>query len=394
VSDLFSDAVFREAVADIESFGVRVLSAPQAGTTEYGIVGARSNTRWWLIPLESGRLAASGLALFQPLLANARRMKAAATFLSGIGLQRTWARQRVYVAGRPALGRFFDQGPDRFAYFTGTHSPDRKVAVQIMDELGELKGFAKLTRNPRVSALMRHEAVMLRHAAGLKLEHAHVPKVLFTGEINDASVLVTDTLKQRKTRSSPHLTDAHRRFLREIASRSACAVPAAEVARDFRQRVHGVEGKLDAKWRQRVRRALDVLDARGSRPVVLSFSQGDFTPWNTFLVEGKLYVFDWEYARDAQVAGVDLVHFVLNQPKFRSRPVADGIQAAMQALASESVADPASAPVVLVAYGLTQLLLQLERLPAPSVSWDNADQQAALLDQTLQHCETGDAELR
>jgi thiamine kinase-like enzyme len=44
-------------------------------------------------------------------------------------------------------------------------------------------------------------------------------------------------------------------------------------------------------------------------PVCLA--HGDFTPWNTFLQDGRLYVFDWEYANLAWPVGFDLAHFIL-----------------------------------------------------------------------------------
>jgi thiamine kinase-like enzyme len=44
-------------------------------------------------------------------------------------------------------------------------------------------------------------------------------------------------------------------------------------------------------------------------PVTLA--HGDFTPWNTFLMGERLYVFDWEYAQPAYPLAYDAVHFIL-----------------------------------------------------------------------------------
>ncbi len=48
-------------------------------------------------------------------------------------------------------------------------------------------------------------------------------------------------------------------------------------------------------------------------PVALA--HGDFTPWNSFVLERGLYVFDWEYAAENWPLGYDLVHYLLSGPR-------------------------------------------------------------------------------
>lgn len=62
MTTLFSNPLFIEAMADIESLGFRVTEQPVDNCLTYVIVGGRSNARWWLIPLQKGRITASGLA--------------------------------------------------------------------------------------------------------------------------------------------------------------------------------------------------------------------------------------------------------------------------------------------------------------------------------------------
>jgi len=222
MKDFLLHPVFKDAMADIATLGVHVHQHPTAGAKPYAVVGGRSNARWWLIPLENRRVAASGLALFQPLLAGARALKSAASLLSVVGLSRLWARHTVFITGEAALPGVRSDGLS-FAYFTGTDSPHRKVAVQIMDGRGRLKGFAKLTRNPQVRELLMHEAATLEHVNGLGLQSAHVPKVLFAGNLGDSTLLVTDTLKTPRTAATTQFTAAHRAFLKELASKTAAA---------------------------------------------------------------------------------------------------------------------------------------------------------------------------
>jgi hypothetical protein len=382
MNDLFAHPVFSAAVADMLSQGVRVSGQPSQGATPYAVVGARSNARWWLVPLDNGRVAAGGLALFQPILHSARAMKFGATTLSLLGLSSLWARRRVYVSGEPRFAACFPQAPSHaYAYFTGTDSPHRKIAIQVMDRGGRLLGFAKVGRSPDARRLLEREASMLQRVGKLKLRSAHVPRVLFSAERDGSSILVTDTLKTRSTRSVTRLKDAHLAFLEELWTATAGERRSgAALSSEYRKRFEAVRRDLSVAWSGRIDAALSLLD-RSPVSLRTALSHGDFTPWNTFCAEGRLYVFDWEYAEAGAPAANDILHFTLSAPERRSaaplRQLADARRAVMCV-----EADPLAATAAITAYVLAQLLRQVERLPANGRAgkWDGHDQHAGLLD--------------
>lgn len=390
MADFFSHPVFMEAISDIESLGVRVSQHKSLGAKPYVVVGGRSNARWWLIPLESGRVTASGLALFQPLLASARYMKTAASILSFLGLNRLWVWHRVYIAGEPCLARYFQTTESlSFAYFTGTDSPHRKVAVQIMDGRGNLKGFAKLTRNPQVRTLMANEAATLKHLQGLKLQTAYVPQVLYSGEHGDSTLLVTDTLKTPRTPSTTRFSAAHRAFVQELARKTALPhrVCVSDMARDFRAQFNRIHLCLEKTWCQRLDEVIRTLEAKTDIQLSACLSHGDFTPWNTFMSNGLLYVFDWEYADQVSLISNDIIHFVLNEPQTRRQPVGMKIKAALKYLSqSWTGIQRQTVYTLLIIYLLTQSLRQIERLPDTlkhKQDWDGAAENAAMIDKLL-----------
>lgn len=45
--------------------------------------------------------------------------------------------------------------------------------------------------------------------------------------------------------------------------------------------------------------------------VKFDLNHGDFSPWNCVVENGKLAVFDWEYASAPKPAFLDAVHFIL-----------------------------------------------------------------------------------
>jgi hypothetical protein len=380
--------VFSDAVLDLASLGVHVEPCPSAGARRYAIISGRSNARWWLIPLASSGATASGLALFQPLLLSARLLKAAAIALSHVGLARLWARTHVFVTGEPGIGHCFGTTERlAFSYFTGTDSPHRKVAVQIMNGCGELKGFAKVTRDANVASLLAHEAAMLGRVQLLNLASAYVPRVLHFGEMSGATVLVTDTRKSRSTRGTVRFSHHHRAFLLELARLTAQSpVPATHFAGVFWDRLHHVHGRLDRAWRDRLSSSIRALEAHPTLEVPVSLSHGDFTPSNTFLSGSRLYVFDWEYAVEGLPSSNDIIHFALAQPSVKRLSVPE-----QGARIKERLTEPWTGfrahevAALLFMYLIHHSLWHIERAASLDLvpEWDGVRSVAGLLDWLL-----------
>lgn len=314
-SPLFSNPIFISALSEIEALGVQVSDRPQPGAIPYGIVGGRSNQRWWLIPLANRQVAASGWALFQPLLASAKILKGIAVAASYIGLSSLWVRERVYLTGTPCVVELMGLSRGYCAYFTGTDSPHRKVAVQIMTEQGEIRGFAKVTRSETVGELLRHETETLDLLNTLAFETAYVPKVVFGGQMNGVHLLVTDTLKTRRTKAKIKIEKLHIDFLNELFNKTTRNPLADETwfAQQLEMRYSTVAPRMSAAWQSRMVKSLHYISKNSRGLLPPSLSHGDFTPWNTFIVNDKLYVFDWEYSDTIYPLGYDLIHFMLAQ---------------------------------------------------------------------------------
>ena len=135
MQNIFSHPVFIDAIKDIESLGVKITEHPTEDSVPYAVLGGRSNARWWLIPLTNKKVTIAGLALFQPLLTNAKLIKKLVTILSYLGLGWLWAKPRIYISNTTNVANYFSSDVLSYAYFTGTDSPHRKVAVQVMPGL-------------------------------------------------------------------------------------------------------------------------------------------------------------------------------------------------------------------------------------------------------------------
>jgi hypothetical protein len=311
----FANPIFQAALTEIEGLGFRVSERPRPGAKPYGVIGGRSNQRWWLIPLDDSRWTISGLAMFQPIVASARVIKSAAVIASKLGLASTFLRDKVYISEPAVFEDIFLQRSLSYSFFSGTDSPHRKVAVQVMDRDGTIKGFAKVSRNQAVKSILAHEAETLHHIHTLDLTTVLTPTTLFCGNIGGVLALVTDSLKTARSKSTTIMREAHVNFLRELAEKTVISTGdnAWEIA-ELYSRYEAMAERLPLDWRQRFEKALDYLSKKSGGWGLKVLSHGDFTPWNTFFVNDHLYVFDWEYAHNHYPVGYDLVHFVFSLP--------------------------------------------------------------------------------
>ena len=84
---ILSDDIRRAApfVAFLDDLGSLGIEPVAQGGQSYAVIAARSNQRWWLIPLDNRRAAAAGLEMMQPVTPVARMAKAGARAVARFG---------------------------------------------------------------------------------------------------------------------------------------------------------------------------------------------------------------------------------------------------------------------------------------------------------------------
>ena len=305
-ADTLNAKPFRAFLTDVAALGVKPVE--QSGQ-HYAVISARSNPRWWLLPLQNRRAAAAGLEMLQPVTKAATLAKAVARGLARFGPHRMLGPAHLRLSGLPDLGGVFGGQAMHVAYFTGTDGPHRKTAIQVMGADGTILGYAKLSRAPHIRSYIRNEAQMLERVAGLGLKTADVPRVLALRDDADITMLVTDSRKSETINTPLQPGPEHLRWLDDLRRKTE-QTGRTQILDDLSTRLNALESLAGPEWSGRIRRVLEQI-----RPVAetipLCLTHGDFTPWNSFLQAGRLYVFDWEYAAPAWPVGFDLVHFML-----------------------------------------------------------------------------------
>jgi len=384
---LLENPVFQSARREIEELGFRFSIVPTLDSNPYAIIGGRSNARWWLIPINNNRVAISGLALFQPVIISAHLLKRAAIEISGLGLTGLWARNKIYISSRKScLADIFGDNNLSYAFFTGTDSPHRKVAIQIMDDKGSIKGFAKVSRKEIIKPLLTHEAKTLNYLHSLNLQTALIPKVLFCGNIAGAQMLVTDTRKTEHSKTQIDLNNKHIAFLRELTEKTTSHNSNVTdwFVEALYQQYEELAERLTEEWQLRLKKAIAVVAGREKNHRSRSLSHGDFTPWNTFFVDGSLYVFDWEYAKWECSPGYDLIHFLLSLPATKKKLFHDTICRIRMLLKEMLLAEnDATADILILSYLCGHSLHYSGRkmeVDSPVTTWDGEPEAAALID--------------
>jgi hypothetical protein len=280
----------------------------------YGVVPSKVDLRW-LIPLTNTSTTAASFSLYQPSLARARFLKKMAILSARVGITGLIFRDRVYF--KPDDGeirKIFGRDDLQYAIFSGTKGTHRKITVQVMDGRGAILGYIKVSDSEEIDQLLKNEAMILNKLSALKVAEGFLPKVLFSGAVNGTNVMLLDSLKDSGSKFSSRLSEAHITFLAEMCRKTAGnrRFRESRFYHGLVERVARLSGATATTLKERMTQALDYLDGKmGEEELPFGICHRDFTPWNTFFHGAKLFVFDWEYAKEEYPPLLDIYHFIV-----------------------------------------------------------------------------------
>lgn len=384
--ECFDDPHFLAASREMEALGLRITADPHAHSVPLDALTGRAHQRWFLVPPRPRAVCVASLALIQPLRPVARVFKRVVTGAVGLGLPHLWRQGRVHVSGTNRVAGVFGTHATQAAFLTGTAGPHRKLVVQLMDALGGIVGYAKVSRTPAVQALLANEAAVLAelHADG-GLRSAMVPRLLLHELRDGAAVLATDTVRTPRDPCCTRLHAAHLAFLDELATRTASLrVPDGEgLLSTLHAKVADPGASMSAQWRQRFDHALRVLACVPELVAPRGLAHGDFTPTNTFRYQDRLCVFDWEYAGYAYPADYDLIRFLFAARATRHGHSTDRCRAVESMLIRDFCRPPPTARARLIAYLCAHSLMLAGRQSdrdGEALTWEGEQAASCMLD--------------
>lgn len=280
------------------------------GEVFYSFVNTMGKT--WLMPAKNIRTA---MAFYQPGSRKGKILKMFIPYLSRIpffGRLKFCKSMRLSVS--PALGKLLEDtfgctSPE-LSLFCGTPSINQKITIQI-SQGKKILGYCKLTDKPKTAALFSSEESVLKELRCKGIDR--VPQCLYCGRLSDdVFVFAQSTDRTENVFICHRFTDYHRIFLNKLytVTKECFLFEETDFARSLKSLGEYADG-FPAKDRELLRNAVNAIkDIYRDETVEFSMYHGDFTPWNTFVVDEELFAFDFEYACRSCPPYMDACHFI------------------------------------------------------------------------------------
>lgn len=262
---------------------------------------------WWM-PVRGMRV---GLALYQPSGWKGRMLKRWLPWLHWSRLVRKALRiektewvmpEEVRKVVCEAFGvREFD-----FAVFGGK----LKDVLQVWDKKNTILGYCKITKEKDVFDRFVYECDYLKwlDACGV----TNIPKGLYVGELtNGLCVFVQDTTKKCIFKIDHFLTEKQVDFIRKMNDKTKCSCRFEDT--DFAKSIDylvGVDELPDAHKDIVLEVKQKIVTYFSNNKVEFAAYHADFTPWNSYVQDDELYVFDFEYSKKKYPKHLDLFHYI------------------------------------------------------------------------------------
>lgn len=197
------------------------------------------------------------------------------------------------------------------SFFMGTpSSKHQKCTIQI-SRGNEIIAYCKVTCNEEIGKLFLKEEEILDYLKTVQIES--VPSCLFAGRYEEGYyAFIQTTVKTCNSRVSHAIGDREISFLRNLVTKTSIDIEYEET--DFYQDILWLKNNMELLEDNRLKtdclkKILGELMQNRNGTVRYCISHGDFTPWNCFVEDDKLFAFDFEYAKRTYPPYIDLFHY-------------------------------------------------------------------------------------
>ncbi|MDY3959069.1 phosphotransferase [Romboutsia timonensis] len=176
------------------------------------------------------------------------------------------------------------------AIYTGTPGNTSKYTIQLMDDKGDILGYAKVPKGKKSSVFISKEKENLEYVNNLNLERCKLPNLLYFD--NKSNILVQSTiigLEDVNNKLTQNIID----FLIEINHKTYNRVDLKE-SEFYKKAIYMIDNYPE-NIKSRISKSIyHLCEVYKLKDISYCFSHKDFTPWNIKKSENFIYVFDWE----------------------------------------------------------------------------------------------------
>lgn len=201
-----------------------------------------------------------------------------------------------------------DYTKNNWALFTGTSGPNRKAV--IYKETEKANSFLKVGLNGKSKLLINKEIEILSKLHSIKTKSFVYPKLYQSG---DNYVEISDISLGGKRNTS--LSSIHINALKELNEPYSQVnvinnLPVWKEIRIDLENLLSIEDlRIPKGLTKKISLLIDSID--DSTVIETTCCHGDFTPWNMFVKNEILHVYDWELFKEEMPLGFDAFHFII-----------------------------------------------------------------------------------
>jgi hypothetical protein len=376
--------------------GLRLTVGDDPGATARYVVVPSLDRARFLLPLASPRVTAASVLAYNALRpARVRASRAAIGALARAGALGLTRAPVLSVHGGPLLWEHIAGllGTGRLHAAIGIRPPDphHKPTLQLFDDAGRPRGYAKIGWNDGTRAMVRAEAATLADLPPAAGDLPAAPRLMLHTRWQDREIAIIEPMPRsvRRIRRPEVPRIAAMRAVARRGGAPAAPQPFGESTflATWRRRAIGSATPATASMPARepagpalatrsitVDTAIDALVRRdGDLAVEFGDWHGDWVPWNMARHRGGLLVWDWENRAPDVPLGFDLAHQAFQTALSTHGKPADRCAAAVdEALRRHGAAlglDTARCRFVADAY-LVELWLRTYELSRGGAGWN------------------------
>jgi Phosphotransferase enzyme family len=293
--------------------------------SEMAYINNPDGTIRWFFPLVKG--VPGHLSLYNSVSLKARVYKLVSRVANQLGQSRLLASGIIKMQQNllDQVKTVNDIAPEEdISFFSGTRGATRKVVMEIHNKQSSV-AFVKIPLTPASEELVKTETEMLKELNKYDFTTLSLPKV--SKKIDGHARM--SNVKPGITIPADKITAIHVKALAELYALSherkaisdSIAWETITANMDWLKRdllfTNGLDVEATANLIKLLRKLYNTFSAGES--ISLSVSHGDFTPWNMYCDEQRLYVYDWEMSKNGIPMFFDLFHFTYQSTILQQR---------------------------------------------------------------------------
>ena len=269
--------------------------------------------RSYLLPLNSRKASVNGLSIYVPQKNKAKLLKNAFK----IGLISGFARFCVpkinldFRKLEELLAEIFSCRDLSLAVSLGTPGYYRKPVIQVMNKEGKILGYVKIGWNEKTQNLLKNEVLILKRLQEKNFPFL-VPRIIFNEKWDEYYLCVQSAPLEKFNPAPQNWNSIYEEAVKGMASFNLkhLLLEESNFWENLSKRVNQIKNTY---WRYTIERYMEKILNCCNQPIAFHLAHDDFAPWNAFLVNGNLYLYDWEYASEEMPAGYDIFHFTVQK---------------------------------------------------------------------------------